>query len=107
MAISSTPVRLCAPTALTGTEATLYTAPTGTGLEAVIRNIHIVNTAAADRTLRMSIGAYAAGTALFTDLTVPANDAMSLDVYIGLNSAETLRASAPSSGLTVTVMGVE
>lgn len=109
MAISSTPTRLCAPTALTGSEATLYTAPTGSGLEAVIRNIHVCNTAEADRALTLAIGA--TGTAanqLYDGLVIPASDALDIDCYIGMNSAETLRAfSSSSGGLTITVMGLE
>lgn len=109
MAISNTPTRFCAPTALTGTEATLYTAPTGSGLEAVIRNIHVCNTQGEDRAVTMAIGS--TGTAanlLLSGVVVPANDAVTFDVYIGMNTAETLRAFASlSGGLTVTVMGVE
>lgn len=109
MAISNTPTRFCAPTALTSTEATLYTAPTGSGLEAIIRNIQLCNTSGTDRQVTVAIGLVAtAANCLLYNLVIPANDALALDVYIGMNTAETLRAICTlSGGVTISVMGIE
>ncbi len=107
MAVTSTPTLLLDVTALTGTDATVYTAPSGSGLTAIIRNIHVCNTSGTDRQLYMAKTTYSAANAIFTGLVIPANDALSLDVYIGLSTAQVLRAySSLAGGLTIMLMGV-
>lgn len=63
--------RIVGPSQLTAAAATLYTAPTG--IRAVIKRIHLVNTDAAARTFTFSIGADAAGTRLYQTQTLAAN----------------------------------
>lgn len=107
--ITNTATLLLDTTALTGSDATVYTAPTvtGGGLAAVIRNIHVCNTSGTDRQLYMAKTTYGASTAIFTGLTIPANDALSLDVYIGLLTVQIVRAYATvGGGLTIMLMGV-
>lgn len=63
--------RIYGPALLTAAAATLYTAPTG--IRAVIKRIHLVNTDTAARTFTFSIGADAAGTRLYQTQTLAAN----------------------------------
>jgi hypothetical protein len=104
--MSDTAVRLAGPTLLTGTEATLYTVPADT--TAILRHIRLANSTATAATVRLSIGAYAAGTALLGDVSIPANGTYDWSGFAVLAAAETLRGSAgTTNALAVTVSGVE
>jgi hypothetical protein len=97
--------RLAGPAVGTGSEATLYTVPGST--VTTVQSIRVVNTTSGALTFKMSIGADAAGTRLFSDYPVPANGILKdagFDVV--MVAAETLRWTA-AAGLTVTVNGVE
>ena len=85
---------------------TLYTVPALT--TAIIRNIHIANTTGSAATIKMSIGADAAGTRLLGDVSIPAAGTYDYDGFMVLAAAETLRATGgTNNALTVTVSGVE
>jgi hypothetical protein len=99
----ATAKRLCGPVAGTGSEATLYTAPS-TG--AVIRDLNVCNTTTTEQTFKLSIGADAAGTRLCHDLPVPAGSVFQRTGNIVLGNAETLRWTGPTT-LTITASGVE
>lgn len=86
-------------------ETTLYTVPASTTL--ILRNIIIANTTGSAATFKMSIGADAAGTRLFSDFSVAANDVLEWTGFVVLAAAETLRAQQGTSGaLTFTASGV-
>lgn len=97
--------RLAGPVAGTGAEETLYTVPGAT--RTTVQSIRVVNTSGGALTFKMSIGADATGTRLFSDHPVPAPGVLKdagFDVV--MRAAETLRWTAPA-GLTVCVNGVE
>lgn len=105
--MTDTAKRLAGPTLITLAEITLYTAPTGG--QAIIRQIHIVNTSAAAVTFKMSIGADAAATRLYHDLSIAAGAVFDPGpMYLVLNAGETLRAQASTTNvLTAAISGVE
>lgn len=105
--MADTAKRLGGPDDIPTTETTLYTVPSST--TAVLRNVRIANTTTSAATIRLSIGAYAAGTALMTDVSIPANSVYMEDGFLAvLTAAETLRATGgTNNALTVTVSGVE
>src|SRR6266853_1894534 len=85
--------RIVGPTQLTAAAATYYTAPTG--IRAVIKRIHLLNTDVAARTVTISTGADAAGTRLYQTQTLAANGGY-FDDYANytLEPAEILQANA-------------
>lgn len=97
--------RLVGPAAFPTTATTFYTAPAST--TATMRHIRVVNTTGASITFKLSIGADAAGTRLYSDFPVPANDVYIWSGFEVLAAAETLRGIAASAGLTITVSGIE
>ena|SRR5690242_20671450 len=101
----NTAIRMAGPVAGTGSEATLYTVPADT--IATVQSIRIVNTTGGQLTFRMSLGADAQDTRLFSDTPVPAHGVLKdagfdLVMYDG----ETLCWTA-AAGLTVIANGVE
>lgn len=101
----STAKRLFGPIAGTGSAATLLTATASR--TTIIRVLHICNTTSGALTFRMSIGADAAGTRLFSDQSVPANGVLRIDGgFDVLAAGETLQWNAPT-GLTASCFGVE
>lgn len=97
--------RLAGPLVGSSSEQTLYTAPAST--TTTVQSVRVVNTTGGSLTFRMSIGADAAGTRLFSDLSVGANAVLKDAGFVAvLTATETLRWTAPA-GLTVTVNGVE
>lgn len=98
--------RLAGPTLVTNTEQTLYTVPTAT--TAVLRHIQITNTGAATYTFKMSVGADAAGTRIFDDVSIGPDETFVWTGFFVLAAAETLRMQASTTNvLTVSVSGVE
>lgn len=97
--------RLFGPVVGTGSEATLYTVPALT--TATVQSIRVVNTTGGALTFKMSIGADAAGTRLFSDYSVPANGVLKDAGFDAvMTAAETLRWNAPA-GLTTLGNGIE
>ena len=94
--MTDTAVRI-GPASVGSGETTLYTA-TGTG---IIKWLHIANVTGTAATVKMSVGADAAGTRVLGDVSVPANDFLDLDVFLPITT--TLRAqSGTNNALTVT-----
>lgn len=104
--MTDTAKRLGGPALVANSEGTLYTVPGVT--TAILRNIHIVNTTATAATIKMSIGADAAGTRILGDLSIPANSVYDWSCFLVMAAAETLRATGgTNNALTATVSGVE
>jgi hypothetical protein len=98
--------RLSGPASLTNSAATVYTVPGAT--VAVIRDINVANTTGSAATFTLSIGADAAGTRLFSAVSVPANSTLQRTGSVVLAAGETLQAySGTNAALTLTVSGVE
>src|SRR5688500_17517623 len=97
--------RIIGPILLTNASVTLYTVPAVT--QAIVRNIHIVNTSATAATATLSIGVDAAGTRLLSAVSIPANSAYDWSGFIVTEAAETIRGqSGTTNVLTITVSGV-
>lgn len=79
--------------------ATLYTVPGST--VGILRHMHITNTTGGALTFKLSIGADAAGTRLFSDTSIPANGALDWSGFLPIAAAGTLQWNA-SAGLTFT-----
>lgn len=104
--MADTAKRLVGPISLPNSATTLYTVPALT--TATIRNIHIANATGTAATLKMSIGADAAGTRILSDFSVPADGFLDWSGFLVLAAAETLRATGgTNNALTITVSGVE
>lgn len=98
--------RLVGPMLLTNAEQTLYTVPGAT--QAIIRSIHIANTSGGAATVKLSIGADAAGTRLLGDVSIAANVVYDWNGLLVMEAAETLRGQAGTTNvLAITVSGIE
>jgi hypothetical protein len=101
--MTDTASRLAGPNAIDSSEETLFTS---NGIS-IIRNIHIANTTASGATIKMSIGADAAGTRFMSDVRVEAYSMYDWSGFLVLGNGETLRATGgTANALTVTVSGV-
>lgn len=99
--------RLAGPTAGTGAAATLYTAPATPSQPTIVRHIQVANTTTTDQTFKLSIGADAAGTRLYSDTLVKGNGGLlNWNGFLVLNASEAIQWTAPTT-LTVTISGVE
>lgn len=104
--MADTAKRLGGPDDIPNSEVTLYTVPGST--TAIIRNIHIANTTGTAATIKMGIGADAAGTRFLGDFSVPANGTYDWSGFLVLATGETFRATGgTNNALTVIVSGVE
>ena len=104
--MTDTAKRLAGPDDIPNSATTMYTVPGST--KAIIRNIHIANTTNTAATIKMSIGADAAGTRILGDLSIPAFGTYDWSGFMVLEAGETLRATGgTNNALTVTVSGVE
>lgn len=104
--MADVPKRLAGPVLLTNSTATLYTVPGST--TTIIRNIHIANTSGSAATVKLSIGADAAGTRLLGDLSIPANGTYDWSGFAVMEATELLKGhSGTTNVLTITVSGVE
>jgi hypothetical protein len=92
------------PTAGTGVAATLYTCAAANGF--LWRSMSVANTTTTEQSFKMSIGADAAGTRLFSDVVVPPNFTFDWTGIHFIANTETIRWIAPTT-LTVTITGVE
>lgn len=99
-------IRAFGPVAGGVTETTLITTTATASSFFTLKHVHIANTTAGALTFKMSIGADAAGTRLFSDTPVPANGFLDWACWIPIATSGTLRWTAPA-GLTVTGGGVE
>ena len=102
--MTDTPRRI-GPGALGAAASTLFTVPGAT--TTILRNIHVANTTAAPIAVRVSIGADAAGTRLYSDTAVPANGALDWSGFIPMSATEILQGMGGSTGLTLTAGAVD
>lgn len=103
--MTDTAVRL-GPTSIANTETTLYTCPGAT--TSILKWLHVQNVTSSPATVKLGVGADAAGTRVLSDVSVPANDFVDLDVFLTLAAGETLRATGgTNNALTFTGGGVE
>ena len=101
-----TPKRLFGPALLTNSAADKYTVPSST--TAIIKNIIVNNTSGSAATFTLSIGADAAGTELFTAVSIAANTTVVYSVWIVMAAAEKIQAlSGTTSVLNLTLNGIE
>lgn len=84
--------RIVGPAMLTAAAATQYTAPTG--IRAVIKRIHLLNTDVAARTVTFSIGVDAAGTRLYQSQSIAAGGYFDDYANYTLEPAELIQAFA-------------
>lgn len=92
------------PTAGAAAAATLFTNTADNGF--LWRSLNVANTTTGDLSFRMSIGADAPGTRLYSDFVVPANFTFEWTGLIFLADNETIQWNAPT-GLTATIGGIE
>lgn len=101
--------RLAGPLALTNTYTTNVFNDTNTNVYSVIRHIHVANKTAAAATFRLYLGATganAAGTELFYDQLVGANEVFNWYGLLRLDSTDFLVGGASASTtLTITLSG--
>lgn len=103
--MARTAKRLFGPLLVTNAVVTRYTVPALT--KAIIRHIHISNPGASIN-LDMSIGADAAGTRIFDDFPVPANNVYDWYGYAVMDAAEILQTLASvTNQITITGFGDE
>lgn len=95
---------LVANAALTTSAATVYTSPT-TNPVAVIRHIHVTNTAGAAGTFTLSIGADAAGTRIFALYPIGAQSSLDFYGMWVLPSNTVLQALASATTINLMVNG--
>lgn len=104
--MADTPTRFYGPAQLANTATTLFTV--GAGLTAILRYIHVVNTSGTDRTFTLSVGADAAGTRLYSAITVPAGGVLTERLNVPVAAEEVVQAYASATtALTLTVAGIE
>ena len=98
--------RFISPTTLTTSAASaLYTVPTG--YSAIIKQLVVTNISASAATFTLYINSAVAGSALFSNTSVAANDTVIINLSQVLTTGETLRALASTgSALNLTVSGV-
>lgn len=98
--------RLAGPTQLGTSAATVYTVPGST--TTVVRDITVANTTGSTATFTLSIGLDAAGTRLYSAVSIPANSTFQRTGSIVLAAAEVVQAYAGTgTALTLTMSGVE
>lgn len=99
--------RLAGPAALTGAAATKYTAPAL--IRAIVRHIHISNTAAGAITVTVSIGADAVGTRILDAIQIAAGAEYNHYGYYALAPGELIQAFQNTGGTTgvLTISGDE
>lgn len=89
---------------------TLYTAPSGVGATAVIRNIHITNTSGSSATISLGLNGTAATAAnqFIATFAVPSYGLFVENINIVLNDGDTVQGLQGTSGaLTLIISGVE
>jgi len=99
--------RLVGPTQLSGSTATLYTVPGGT--KAILRHIRMINTSNATvNSIKLSIGADAAGTRIIPDLSLSKGASYDWSGFMVMDAAELLKGQAgTASAITIIVSGIE
>lgn len=99
--MATTPKVLFRGAATTTTSTTLYTVPANT--IAVVTNIVITNTAAADGTYTLALG----DINLATTVTVGGNDSTVLDIKQVISAGDTIKGGASANTINYHISGVE
>jgi hypothetical protein len=87
--------------AATTSNATLYTVPAAT--TALVTSVVVANTASATATFDMSLG----GVVLANDVSIPANDAVILELKQVLVAADTIEGLASATTVSFHISGLE
>ena len=104
--MADTAKRLAGPTQPGLAAATVYTTPAGK--KTIVRNIHVANGSASAVPLALSLGVDAAGTRLFSALSIPSASSFDWSGFIVLEAGEVLQASVGTAAtLVLTISGVE
>jgi hypothetical protein len=102
----ATPQRLAGPQQLTSAAATIYTCPADT--ITVIKRIRLSNPSGNERTFTISIGADAAGTRIYSGVSIPAGSGKDIWGPFTLEEADILQAFADAnSAVVIEVDGTE
>jgi len=96
------PVR-SGPGAIGTAAATQYTAPATAGGYAILRTVHISNSSTLGINVRVSIGALAAGTAIYYDLPIPPNGTLDWSGFLPLAASEIIQTQASAAGLAISL----
>lgn len=102
--LTGTPARLC-QAAIGTSSAIIYTASVDG--RAAILDYNICNTDSSNVSLTIGIGGVTTDKALFYTMVVSGKTTVQLSVFQMLNKSETLQAVASSTGITVTINGLE
>lgn len=87
---------------------TIYTAPSGTGATAIIRNIQVCNTSGSSATFTLGIGGTVASKLLYSTFSVPSGGVHFANTNLVLTTGQVLQAvQGTSSALTAIISGVE
>lgn len=109
--MAGTITKLAGPLALTTTYTTDIYVPGSALKYSVVRQIHVANKTGSPETFRLYLGATganAAGTELYYDVAVPANDYV--DLYLSLKMTSTtflVGGASAATALSITIMGDE
>lgn len=104
--MADTPKRLAGPAQLTAASAIQYTVPAST--TTIVKQIILHNSDTSGRTVTVGVGVDAAGTRVLNGVIMAAGEILSIDCWLVLGAAETLRAHASvASVVQITVNGVE
>jgi len=105
--MTDTPKRVYGPAQLASSAATLYTVPAST--TAILRYMRLTNTSGSDRTVTVSVGADAAGTRIFSAMTIPASGgSVDWSGFIPLTAGEVIQGYASgASAITAVLAAVE
>lgn len=99
--------RLCGPVALTSTPEAVIEVPATSGLQWIIRNIHVVNAdASVEALFSMGHSVLDADHAIFHTI-IPAYGTLDWSGFMVLSDGETIMAAALTGAVTLTVSGVE
>jgi len=102
--LSGTPTRLC-QSAVGTSASTLFTA--GSEGRVAILDYNICNTGSGGCNVTIGIGGVTSGTALFYEYTIAGKSTVNLSVFHIINKSETVQAAASSTGITVTINGLD
>lgn len=98
--------RIVGPTQLASAAGTVYTVPAAT--TTIMRCIHVANTSSSAASFTLSIGVDAAGTRLFSSVSVQANGYFVWSGFQVLTATEVLQVFGSAANvLTMTIAGVE
>lgn len=102
---TTTRKRFAGPAQMATSATTLYTCPAST--IATVQRARISNPDSSDHTFTLSIGSNAAGTQVYSGVTVKANSGYDIWGPFTLTAAEIIQGFGSSTNLVVTINGIE